>query len=168
MGFIPRAPQDFRLSSLIFQTSRQSGAAGVAVTDMCAVCFCFLPWFYTFFILHTHFVSLIILKVCSKDVVLPVAGAFFRSTLFPSSQLYINMHEYSKLWATSFFSNNSDRALGKTFAGVLSQLVGKGVKQWVIIVSRWQSCFFHMETNPEVCSFLHLDSVSYFIILFWP
>ncbi len=59
----------------------------------------------SFLVKFTQILETILLDNPHKSVVLAVGCASFSSTLFPSTQLSVNMLGYSTLWTASFFGN---------------------------------------------------------------
>ncbi len=57
------------------------------------------------FVKFTQILESILLDIPQKSAVLSVGFASFSSTLFPSTQLSVNMLGYSTLWKASFFGN---------------------------------------------------------------
>ncbi len=74
-------------------------------TSMCGGPWCLVPSLSPFLVKFTQKIESILLDNPHKAVVLSVGCASFSSTLFPSTQLSVNMLGYSTLWTASFFGN---------------------------------------------------------------
>ncbi len=74
-------------------------------TSMCGGSWCLDPSLSPFLVKFTQIIESILLDNPHKAVVLSVGCASFSSTLFPSTQLSVNMLGYSTLWTASFFGN---------------------------------------------------------------
>ncbi len=73
---------------------------------VCVWCsWCLDPSLGPFLVKFTQILELILLDNPHKAAVLSVGCASFSSTLFPSTQLSVNMLGYSTLWTASFFGN---------------------------------------------------------------
>ncbi len=73
---------------------------------VCVWCsWCLDPSLSPFLVKFTKIIESILLDNPHKAVVLSIGCASFSSTLFPSTQLYVNMLRYSTLWTASFFDN---------------------------------------------------------------
>ncbi len=66
---------------------------------------CLDPSLSPFLVKFTQILESILLDKPHKAAVLSVGCASFSSTLFPSTQLSVNMLGYSTLWTASFFGN---------------------------------------------------------------
>ncbi len=67
---------------------------------------CLDPSLSPFLVKFTQILESILLDNPHKAAVLSVGCASFSSTLFPSTQLSVNMLRYSTLWTASFFGNS--------------------------------------------------------------
>ncbi len=74
-------------------------------TSVCGGSWCLDPSLSPFLVKFTQILESVLLDNPHKAVVLSVGCASFSSTLFPSTQLSINMLGYSTLWTASFFGN---------------------------------------------------------------
>ncbi len=74
-------------------------------TSVCGGSWCLDPSLSPFLVKFTQILESILLDNTHKAAVLLVGCAFFSSTLFPSTQLSVNMLGYSTLWTASFFGN---------------------------------------------------------------
>ncbi len=74
-------------------------------TSVCGGSWCLDPSFSPFLVKFTQILESILLDNPPKAAVLSVGCASFSSTLFPSTQLSVNMLGYSTLWTASFFGN---------------------------------------------------------------
>ncbi len=74
-------------------------------TSVCGGCWCLDPSLSPFLVKFTQILESILLDNPHKAAVLSVGCASFSSTLFPSTQLSVNMLGYSTLWTASFFGN---------------------------------------------------------------
>ncbi len=74
-------------------------------TSVCGGFWCLDPSLSPFLVKFTHIIESILLDNPHKAAVLSVGCASFSSTLFPSTQLSVNMLGYSTLWTASFFGN---------------------------------------------------------------
>ncbi len=74
-------------------------------TSVCGGSWCLDPSLSPFLVKFTQILESILLDNPHKAAVLSVGCASFSSTLFPSTQLSVNMLGYSTLWTASFFSN---------------------------------------------------------------
>ncbi len=74
-------------------------------TSVCGGSWCIDPSLSLFLVKFTQILELILFDNPHKAAVLSVGCASFSSTLFPSTQLTINMLGYSTLWTASFFDN---------------------------------------------------------------
>ncbi len=74
-------------------------------TSVCGGSWCFDPSLSPFLVKFTQIIESILLDNPHKVAVLSVGCASFSSTLFPSTQLSVDMLGYSTLWTTSFFGN---------------------------------------------------------------
>ncbi len=74
-------------------------------TSVCGGSWCFDPSLSPFLVKFTQILESILLDKPHKAAVLSVGCASFSSTLFPSTQLTVNMLGYSTLWTASFFGN---------------------------------------------------------------
>ncbi len=74
-------------------------------TSVCGGSWCLDPSLSPFLVKFTQILESILLDNPHKAVVLSVGCASFSSTLFPSTQLSVNMLGYSTLWTASFFVN---------------------------------------------------------------
>ncbi len=73
--------------------------------SVCGDSWCLDPSLSPFLLKFTQNLESILLDNPHKAVVLSVGCASFYSTLFPSTQLSVNMLGYSTLWTASFFGN---------------------------------------------------------------
>ncbi len=74
-------------------------------TSVCGGSWCLDPSLSPFLVKFTQILELILLDNPHKAMVLSVGCASFSSTLFPSTQLSVNMLGYSTLWTASFFGD---------------------------------------------------------------
>ncbi len=74
-------------------------------TSVCGGSWCLDPSLSPFLVEFTQILESIFLDNPHKAAVLSVGFASFSSTLFPSTQLAVNMLGYSTLWTVSFFGN---------------------------------------------------------------
>ncbi len=74
-------------------------------TSVCGDSWCLDPSLSPFLVKITQIIESILLDNPHKAAVLSVGCASFSSTLFPSTQLSVNMLGYSTLWTASFFGN---------------------------------------------------------------
>ncbi len=74
-------------------------------TSVCGGSWCPDPSLGPFLVKFTQILELILLDNPHKGTILSVGCASFSSTLFPSTQLSVNMLGYSTLWTASFFGN---------------------------------------------------------------
>ncbi len=74
-------------------------------TSVCGGSWCLDPSLSPFLVKFTQILESILLDNTHKAAVLSVGCASFSSTLFPSTQLSVNMLGYSTLWTASFFGN---------------------------------------------------------------
>ncbi len=74
-------------------------------TSVCGGSWCLGPSLSPFLVKFTQILESILLDNPHKTTVLSVGCASFSSTLFPSTQLSVNMLGYSTLWTASFFGN---------------------------------------------------------------
>ncbi len=74
-------------------------------TSLCGGSWCLDPSLSPFLVKFTQILESILLDNPHKAAVLSVGCASFSSTLFPSTQLSVNMLGYSTLWTASFFGN---------------------------------------------------------------
>ncbi len=74
-------------------------------TSVCGGSWCLDPSLSPFLVKFTQILESILLDNPHKAAVLSVGCASFSSTLFPSTQLSVNMLGYSTLWTASFFGN---------------------------------------------------------------
>ncbi len=74
-------------------------------TSVCGGSWCLDPSLSPFLVKFTQILELILLDNPHQAAVLSVGFASFCSTLFPSTQLSVNMLGYSTLWTASFFGN---------------------------------------------------------------
>ncbi len=74
-------------------------------TSVCGGSWCLDPSLSPFLVKFTQILESILLDSPHKAAVLLVGCASFSSTLFPSTQLSVNMLGYSTLWTASFFGN---------------------------------------------------------------
>ncbi len=74
-------------------------------TSVCGGSWCLDPSFSPFLVKFTQILESILLDNPHKAAVLSVGCASFSSTLFPSTQLSVNLLGYSTLWTASFFGN---------------------------------------------------------------
>ncbi len=74
-------------------------------TSVCGASWCLDPSLSPFLVKFTQILELILLDNPHKAAVLSVSCASFSFTLFPSTQLPVNMLGYSTLWTASFFGN---------------------------------------------------------------
>ncbi len=74
-------------------------------TSVCGGSWCLDPSLSPFLVKFTQILESILLDNPHKAAVLSVDFASFSSTLFPSTQLSVNMLGYSTLWTASFFGN---------------------------------------------------------------
>ncbi len=73
--------------------------------SVCCGSWSFDPSLSPFLVKFTQILESILLYNPNKDAVLSVGCASFSSTLFPSTQLSVNMLGYSTLWTATFFGN---------------------------------------------------------------
>ncbi len=74
-------------------------------TSVCGGSWCLDTSLSPFLVQFTQIYESILLDNPHKAAVLSVSWASFSSTLFPSTQLSVNMLGYSTLWTASFFGN---------------------------------------------------------------
>ncbi len=74
-------------------------------TSVCGDSLCLYPRLSPFLVKFTQILELILLDNPHKAAVLLVGCASFSSTLFPSTQLSVNMLGYSTLWTASLAMN---------------------------------------------------------------
>ncbi len=74
-------------------------------TSVCGGSWCLDPSLSPFLVKFTQILESILLDNPHKAAVLSVGCASFSSTLYPSTQLSVNMLGYSTLWTASFFGN---------------------------------------------------------------
>ncbi len=74
-------------------------------TSVCGDSWCLDPSLSPFLVKFTQILELILLDNPHKTTVLSVGCASFSSTLFPSTQLSVNMLGYSTLWTASLVMN---------------------------------------------------------------
>ncbi len=74
-------------------------------TSVCGGSWYLDPSLSPFLVKFTQILKSILLDNPHKAVFLSVGCASFSSTLFPSTQLSVNMLGYSTLWTASFFAN---------------------------------------------------------------
>ncbi len=74
-------------------------------TTVCGGSWCLDPSLSPFLVKFTQILESILLDNPHNAAVLSVGCASFSSTLFPSTQLSVNMLGYSNLWTASFFGN---------------------------------------------------------------
>ncbi len=74
-------------------------------TSVCGGPWCLDPSLSPFLVKFTQILESILLYNPHKAAFLSVGCASFSYTLFPSTQLSVNMLGYSTLWTTSFFGN---------------------------------------------------------------
>ncbi len=74
-------------------------------TSVCGGSWCLDRSLSPFLVKFTQILESILLDNPHKAAVLSVGSASFSSTLFPFTQLSVNMLGYSTLWTASFFSN---------------------------------------------------------------
>ncbi len=82
-------------------------------TSVCGGSWCLDLRLSPFLVKFTQILESILLDNPHKAVVLSVGCASFSSTLFPSTQLSVNMLGYSTLWTASFFGNECLWLCGK-------------------------------------------------------
>ncbi len=88
------------------KTSLMTTVAKFLDTSVCGCSWCLDPSLSPFLVKFTQILESILLDNPHKAAVLLVGCASFSSTLFPSTQLSVNMLGYSTLWTASFFGNN--------------------------------------------------------------
>ncbi len=74
-------------------------------TSVCGGSWCLDPSLSPFLVKFTQILESILLDNPHKAAVLSVGCASFSSTLFPSTQRFVNILGYSTLWTASFFGN---------------------------------------------------------------
>ncbi len=74
-------------------------------TSVCGGSWCLDPSLSPFLVKFTQILESILLDNPHKAAVLSVGCASFSSTVFPSTQLSVNMLGYSTLWTARFFGN---------------------------------------------------------------
>ncbi len=74
-------------------------------TSVCGGSWCLDPSLSPFLVKFTQILELILLDNPHKAAVLSVGCASLSSTLFPYTQLSVNVLGYSTLWTASFFGN---------------------------------------------------------------
>ncbi len=74
-------------------------------TSVCGGSWCLDPSLSPFLVKFTQILESILLDNPHKAAVLSVGCASFSFTLFPSTQLYVNMLGYSTLWTAILFGN---------------------------------------------------------------
>ncbi len=91
-------------------------------TSVCGGSWCLDPSLSQFLVKFTQILESILLNNPHKAAVLSVGCASFSSTLFPSTQLSVNMLGYSTLWTASLFGNEC----------LWLTLLVKGVNDWLL------------------------------------
>ncbi len=87
------------------KTPLTTTAAKFLDTSVCGGSWCLDPRLSPFLVKFTQILESILLDDSHKPAVLSVGCASFSSTLFPSTQLSVNMLGYSTLWTASVFGN---------------------------------------------------------------
>ncbi len=87
------------------QTPLTTTVAKFLDTSVCGGSWCLDPSLSPFLVKFTKSLESILLDNPHEAAVLSVGWATFSSTLFPSTQLSVNMLGYSTLWTASFFDN---------------------------------------------------------------
>ncbi len=87
------------------KTPLMTTVAQFIYTSVCSGPWCLDPSLSPFLVKFTQILESILLDNPHKAAVLSVGCASFSSTLFPSTQLSVNMLGYSTLWTASLFGN---------------------------------------------------------------
>ncbi len=87
------------------KTSLTTTVAKFLDTSVCGGSWCLDPSLSPFLVKFTQILESILLDNPLKAAILSFGCASFSSTLFPSTQLSVNMLGYSTLWTASFFGN---------------------------------------------------------------
>ncbi len=87
------------------KTALSTTVAKFLDTSVCSDTWCLDPSLSPFLVKFTQILESILLNNPHKGAVLSVGCAYFSSTLFPSTQLSVNMLGYNTLWTASFFGN---------------------------------------------------------------
>ncbi len=87
------------------KTPLTTTVAKVLDMSVCGGSWCLDPSLSLFLVKFTQILELILLENPHKAAVLSVGCASFSSTLYPSTQLSVNMLGYSTLLSASFFGN---------------------------------------------------------------
>ncbi len=141
------------------QTPLTTTIAKFLDTSVCDGSWCLDPSLSPFLVKFTQILESILLDNLHKAVVLSVGCASFSSTLFPSTQLSVNMLGYSTLRTASFFG---DECLWLT-------LLVKGVNDCLLdncqisslphdCVAQWTKLRDHFEGSGNLCRCFELIS----------
>ncbi len=128
-------------------------------TSVCGGSWCLAPSLSPFLVKFTQILESILLDNPHKAAVLSVGCVSFSSTLFPSTQLSVNMLEYSTLWTASFFGNEC----------LCLTLLVKGVNDCLLdncqisslphdCVAKWTKLRDHFEGSGNLCRCFELIS----------
>ncbi len=117
-------------------------------TSVCGGSWCLDPSLSPFLVKFTQILESILLDNPHNAAVLSVGCASFSSTLFPSTQLSVNMLGYSTLWTASFFGNEC------LWLTLLVKGVNRAVTVWDFFLPRWSSNKYRglavNRTNPQI------------------
>ncbi len=138
-------------------------------TSVCGGSWCLDPSLSPFLVKFTQILESILLDN-HKAAVLSVGCASFSSTLFPSTQLSVNMLGYSTLWKASFFGNEC----------LWLTLLVKGVNDCLLdncqisslshdCVAQWTNLKDHFERSGNLCRCFELISwlACHHILICW-
>ncbi len=128
-------------------------------TSVCGGSWCLDPSLSPFLVKFTQILESILLDNPHKAAVLSVGCVSFSSTLFPSTQLSVNMLGYSTLWTASFFGNEC----------LCLTLLVKGVNDCLLdncqisslphdCVAKWTKLRDHFEGSGNLCRCFELIS----------
>ncbi len=159
-------PTNFRSADAICMTT----VAKFLETSVCGGSWCLDPSLSPFLVKFTHILESILLDNPHKAVVLSVGFASFCSTLFPSTQLSVNMLGYSTLWTDSVFCNEC----------LWLTLLVKGVNDCLLdncqisslpldYVAQWTKLRDNFEGSGNLCRCFELISwlVCHHILIWW-
>ncbi len=133
------------------KTSLTTTVAKFLDTSVCSGSWCLDPSLSPFLVKFTQILESVLLDNPHKAVVLSVGCASVSSTLFPSTQLSVNMLGYSTLWTASFFGNEC----------LWLTLLVKGVNDWLLdncqisslphdCVAKWRKPFWRLRKPLQV------------------
>ncbi len=139
-------------------------------TSVCGGYWCLDPSLSPFLVNFTQILESILLDNPHKAAVLSVGCASFSSTLFPFTQLSVNMLGYSTLWTASFFGNEC----------LWLTLLVKGVNDCLLdncqisslprdCVAQWTKLRDHFEGSGNLCRCFELISwlACHHILISW-